>query len=208
MIDRKKEEGLTKRQKQTLMFIYKSIRSCGFPPTLENLREELGVSSNQAVLDLLKILENKKYIKKKEGMARGLKITQKGYDELKVSTYVPMVGVTSAGPFMETLEQYGEWKRLSGEIAKLTDKVGLFKVNGDSMVGAGINDGDIVVVKEDSEFKNGDIVLARNEDGTTIKRFVSANGKTYLAPENPKYDKIPITPETRLVGKVISKLEI
>ncbi len=202
-----KNSGLTERQKQVLMFIYRSIKYSGFPPTLENLREELNVSSNQAVLDLLRILENKKYIKKEEGMARGLLITQKGYDALNVSPYAPMVGTTAAGPFTETLEQYGEWKTISNQLARV-EKIGLFKIKGDSMTGAGISDGDIVVVKEDSEFKNGDIVLARNEEGTTIKRFVSTKSKTYLAPENPKYSVIPITPETRLLGKVISKLEV
>ena len=96
----RKVEGLTVRQKQTLMFIYNSIKYSGFPPTLSQLREELQVSSNQAVLDLLKILENKKYIRKEEGVARGIQLTQKGFEELNVSTYAPMVGVTAAGPFI------------------------------------------------------------------------------------------------------------
>ena len=202
-------QGLTERQKQTLMFIYKNIKYSGYPPTLSEIRSELNVASNQAVLDLLKILEEKKYIKKSEGAARGLQVTQKGYDELNVSVYAPMVGVTAAGPFMDTLEQHGEWKEISKDLAKLSDRIVLLKVRGDSMVGAGLNDGDIVVVKyEINEFRNGDIVLARNDDGTTIKRFVNVKGKIHLAPENPKYDKIPFTPDLRLIGKVISKIEV
>lgn len=205
----RKDQKLTERQKQTLKFIYNRIRYSGYPPTLLEIRGELQVVSNQAVLDLLKILEEKKYIRKEEGAARGLQVTQKGYEELNVSAYAPMVGTTAAGPFMDTLEQYGEWQEISQDLSKLSDKIALFKIKGDSMVGAGLNDGDIVVVQyQVNEFRNGDIVLARNDEGTTIKRFVNVNGRIHLAPENPKYDKIIFTPDLRLVGKVISKIEV
>src|SRR3990167_7793636 len=195
------QQGLTQRQKQTLMFIYNSIKYSGYPPTLSELKESLGVVSNQAVLDLLKILEEKKYIRKEEGAARGLQLTQKGYDALNVSTYAPMIGVTAAGPFMDTLEQHGEWKEISADLARLSDKIALFKVKGESMIGAGLMDGDIVVVKHEvTEFKNGDIVLARSDEGTTIKRFVNVNGKIHLAPENPKHNRIfPFTFTKRLI---------
>lgn len=203
------ESKLTERQKQTLMFIYSSIKYFGYPPTLSELKESLGVVSNQAVLDLLKILETKKYIRKEGGAARGLQLTQKGYDALNVSTYAPMIGVTAAGPFMDTLEQYGEWQEISHDLAKLSDKIALFKIKGDSMIGAGLNDGNVVVVQYGvNEFRNGDIVLARSDEGTTIKRFVNTNNKVYLAPENPKYNRLPITPDLRLIGKVISKIEV
>lgn len=203
------QQGLTQRQKQTLMLVYNSIKYSGYPPTLSELKESLSVVSNQAVLDLLRILEEKKYIRKEEGAARGLQITKRGYDKLNVSTYAPMVGVTAAGPFMDTLEQYGDWQEISNDLSKLSDKIALFKIKGDSMIGAGLNDGDVVVIKYGvNEFNNGDIVLARNDDGITIKRFVNINEKIYLLPENPKYEKIPFTPDLRLIGKLISKLEI
>lgn len=202
-------QRLTERQKQTLMFIYNNIRYSGYPPTLSEIREELQVVSNQAVLDLLKILEDKKYIRKEEGTARGLQITQRGYDALNVSTYAPMVGVTAAGPFMDTLEQYGEWQEISNDLSKLSDKIALFKIRGDSMIGAGLNDGDVVVIQYGvNEFRDGDIVIARNDDGTTIKRFVNVSGKIYLLPENPKYNKIPFTPDLRLIAKVVSKIKV
>lgn len=205
----RKDQKLTERQKQTLKFIYNRIRYSGYPPTLLEIREELQVVSNQAVLDLLKILEEKKYIRKEEGAARGLQVTQKGYEELNVSAYAPMVGTTAAGPFMDTLEQYGEWQEISQDLSKLSDKIALFKIKGHSMIGAGLNDGDIVVVQyQVNEFLNGDIVLARNDEGTTIKRFVNVNGKIHLAPENPKYNRVLFTPDLRLVGKVISKIEV
>ena len=191
------------------MLIYNSIKYSGYPPTLSELKESLNVVSNQAVLDLLKILEKKKYIRKEEGAARGLQLTQKGYDALNVSTYAPMVGVTAAGPFMDTLEQYGEWQEISSDLSRLSEKIALFKIKGDSMIGAGLNEGDIVVIQYGvNEFRNGDVVLARSDEGTTIKRFVNVSGKIYLAPENPKYDRISFTPDLRLIGKVISKIQV
>ena len=75
------------------------------------------------------------------------------------------------------------------------------------MIGAGYNDGDNALVQDVKEFKNGDIVLARDNDGTTIKRLIHDNGKIYLRPENPNYPNIPIYPDTRLVGKVIGKVQ-
>lgn len=194
---------LTKRQKQALQAIYKSLKESGYPPTLADLCGELDVSSNQAVLDLLRLLEEKGFIKKEEGMARGIKILKKGFTTLGVKNLLPYVGVSAAGPYTQAFEDI-KWQS-AGQVEVTKDI--LVKVRGDSMVGADICDGDIVLVRETSEFKNGDIVLARNNDETTIKRFVHDDGKVYLKPENPKYKNIPIYPDTRLVGKVIRVVE-
>lgn len=194
---------ITFRQAQVLKFIYKSISDSGYPPTLADLRDEMEVSSNQGVLDILKILEDKGYIEKEEGMARGLRILDKGIQELGLKQMAPMVGISAAGPYMQAYE-INEWKVIDD--VQITSSDRLVRIAGDSMVGAGIEDGDIVVIREAKEFKNGDIVLARNDDETTVKRFVHDDGKVYLKPENPKYKNIPIYPETRLLGKVVSIL--
>ena len=192
-------ENLTIRQKQVLYAIYNSLKDSGYPPTLADLRDELDVSSNQAVLDFLKILEEKNFIKKEEGVARGIKILKKGFDALKVKPLVLYGGTSSAGPYMQVFEDV-KWETAGG--VDITSDM-LIKVNGDSMIGAGIDNGDIVVVRKDKEFKNGDIVLARNNDETTIKRFVHDKGRVYLKPENPKYRNIPIYPDTRIIGKIV-----
>lgn len=194
---------LTKRQKQALKAIYTSIRDSGYPPTLADLREELGVSSNQAVLDLLKILENKGSIKKEEGAARGIKILQKGFEALSKNPILPNIGISAAGPYKDAFDTL-EWEEQEG--LKTADNVFITEVVGDSMLGIGLEDGDNVLVQESKEFKNGDTVLARDIDGRTIKTLVRVDGKTYLKPENPKYPNIPIYPETRLIGKVIGKI--
>lgn len=198
------KDKLTKRQKETLNAIYNSLRDSGYPPTLADLREKLDVTSNQSVLDLLKILEDKEYIKKEEGAARGLKILKKGFEVLGVKPIIPMVGITAAGPYKEAFENL-EWKSWAG--TQMADNVFILKIIGDSMVGAGYDDGDNVLIQSAKEFKNGDIVLARDNDGTTIKRLVHDNGRVYLKPENPKYKNIPIYPDTRLLGKIIGKVQ-
>lgn len=196
-------DKITTRQAQVLKYIYKSISDSGYPPTLAELREELDVSSNQSILDILKILEDKGYIEKAEGMARGLRILDKGIQELGLKQMAPVVGISAAGPYMQAYE-INEWRVIDDVQVTSSDR--LVRISGDSMVGAGIEDGDIVVIREAKEFKNGDIVLARNDDETTVKRFVHDDGKIYLKPENPKYKNIPIYPETRLLGKVVGIL--
>lgn len=191
---------LTKRQRQALKAIYRSLKDSGYPPTLAELCEELGVSSNQSVIDLLKLLEQKGFIKKEEGTARGIRILQKGFEALSVRPIMPYVGISAAGPYTQAYEVI-EWKHGRDGDAEISGMV--VKVSGDSMINAGINDGDKVVVVPSKEFKNGDIVLARNHDETTIKRLVHENGRVYLKPENPNYKNIPIYPETRLVGKAV-----
>lgn len=196
-------DKITKRQKQVLKAIYNSIKDSGYPPTLADLREELKVSSNQAVLDFLKLLEDKGYIKKEEGAARGIKILPKGYAVLNIQPLVPYVGISSAGLYTQAFENI-EWQQIGGI---QMSNVMLVKIHGDSMIGASINDGDIVVIYPSKEFKNGDIVLARNNDETTVKKLVRENGRTFLKPENPKYLNIPIYPDTRLIGKVVQVIK-
>ncbi|MBU1016561.1 MAG: transcriptional repressor LexA [Patescibacteria group bacterium] len=195
---------LTDRQKEVLGAIYSSLKDSGYPPTLADLREKLKVVSNQTVLDLLKLLEEKGYIKKEDGAARGLKILKKGFESLGAKPILPIVGITAAGPYTEAFENL-EWKSWAG--TKMADDVFIVKIRGDSMIGAGYDNGDNVLVQEAKEFKNGDIVLARSNDGTTIKRLVHDNGKVYLKPENQKYKNIPIYPDTRLLGKIIGKVK-
>jgi len=196
-------DNITVRQAEVLKLIYQSISDSGYPPTLAELRDALDVSSNQGILDILKILEDKGFIEKAEGMARGLRILDKGISELGLKQMAPVVGISSAGPYMQAYE-VNEW-RITDDL-QVTSSDRLVKITGDSMINAGIDDGDIVIVRESKEFKNRDIVLTRNDDETTVKRFIHDDGRVYLKPENPKYKNIPIYPETRLLGKVVGIL--
>jgi repressor LexA len=200
---------ITERQKQLLQIIYDYIKGTGYPPTFEEMRESLGVVSNQSIIDLLAKLEKQKFIKKSESSARGLRILPLGNKILGQPSLIPFLGATTAGLPMEALEITGEWKQISSEIKELKNNVFILKVFGDSMINAGIENEDMVLVKEQKEFVSGDIVLADVAGDRTVKRFISDDKPpyVYLKPENPKYKNIVFTEDTELKGKVISILK-
>ena len=203
---------ITQRQKDLLSILYTYIKDTGYPPTFEEMRERLGVSSNQSVVDHLASLERKNFIKRGEGMARSIAILPLGYKEIKKPPLAAFLGATSAGAPIEAIEISGEWQALPSSIDKierLSNEVFLLKIFGDSMINAGIEDGDIVLIKNQKEFISKDVVLAQIRDESTIKRFISEDKPpyVYLKPENPKYKIIPFTEEMRLTGKVISILK-
>lgn len=203
------DKSITKRQRELLAIIYKYIKNSGYPPTFEEMRESLGVSSNQSVIDLLNKLEQKRFIKRNESSARGIVILPLGYDILGRPPLVAFLGVTTAGYPNDPIEISGQWQQVSPDAALLQENVYLLKIQGDSMINAGIDDGDVVLVKSEKEFVSGHIVLADIEGERTIKRFISDDHPPYiyLKPENPKYKIIPATDKMRLVGRVISVLK-
>lgn len=203
------KKPLTKRQKQLLEIIYKYFNSIGYPPTFEEMREELGVSSNQSIIDLLNKLKNAGLIRREKSAARGITILPLGYQVLNRPPLVQFAGVASAGEPIEAIAVAGEWKAVSTEIAKLNADTCLIKISGDSMVNAGINDGDIVLVQKKKEFSSGEIVLAYVEGEATVKRFISEDKPpyVYLKPENPKYENIPFRENMQIEGKIISILK-
>jgi repressor LexA len=201
----------TKRQKELLTIIYQYIKDMGYPPTFEEMRESLNVSSNQSVIDLLKKLKDSGLVQRGEG-ARSIAVLPLGYDVLGKPPLVGFLGAISAGVPMEAIEISGEWQAMTSGIEKierLKDEVFMLKISGDSMINAGIDNGDLVLVQFKREFISGDIVYAQIGDEATIKRFISDDRPpyVYLKPENPAYDIIPFTEETELKGKVISILK-
>ena len=202
---------MTQKQQKALEYIYDILISSGFPPSMAELRERLGVVSNQSVINFLTALEMGGFIKREEGLARGLKILPKGYNALGVNPIAPIVGGSSCGPFIEAIQDVGKWMELPGtvwknDVRESQEKLYIIEVHGDSMINAGIYDGDMLLVKQEREYKNGDIVVARGDDGTTVKRFVHEDKKVYLKPENPTYKNIPFYDDLFLDGKIIANL--
>jgi len=196
---------ITERQKQLLNVIYDFFVSTGYPPSFEEMRENLGVSSNQSIADLLEKLHASSYIKKSSG-ARSIAILPLGYSTIGRPALTPILGTTTAGLPAESIEITGEWRPVS---AKLAEDIFMLKISGDSMINAGIDDGDAVLVQTKKEFVSGEIVYAQIGDEGTIKRFMSDDKPpfVYLKPENPKYELIPFTHEMELKGKIISVLK-
>src|SRR3989344_8806928 len=150
---------VTARQKELLSVIYEFIKDTGFPPTIAEMRENLGVSSNQSILDLLDKLSVKGFIKRNEGNARNIAILPIGYKELEEPSLTPFLGVTSAGAPLEAIEISGEWLEMPGEVAQLQSDIFMLRISGDSMINAGIDNGDVVLVQTKKEFISGEVVL-------------------------------------------------
>ncbi|MEK7509724.1 MAG: transcriptional repressor LexA [Patescibacteria group bacterium] len=202
------KKPITERQKKLLAIIYGFLTDTGYPPTFEEMRESLKVASNQSVTDLLVKLSGAGYVKKNTG-ARSLAITPLGYNALGRPALAPVLGTTTAGLPAEAIEIAGEWQRLSNEVSKLAEEVFMLRISGDSMINAGIDDGDAILVQTKKEFISGEVVYAEIGDEGTVKRFISEDKPpyVYLKPENPKYENILFTDEVRLKGKVMSVLK-
>lgn len=202
------ESSITSRQKELLRVIYDFLTDTGYPPSFEEMRENLGVSSNQSIVDLLEKLRRGGYVKKDSG-ARSIAITRLGYEAMGRPALAPVLGTTTAGLPAEAIQIAGEWRRLSDQVAKLAEEMFMLKISGDSMINAGIDDGDAVLVQTKKEFMSGEIVYAEIGNEGTVKRFVSEDKPPYiyLKPENPKYENIIFTDEVRLKGKVVSILK-
>lgn len=202
------KKAITERQKHLLGVIYEHIITTGYPPTFEEMRQALGVSSNQSILDLLEKLHSRGLVKKESG-SRSIAILHLGYETLGRPALAPVLGTTTAGLPAESIEITGEWRSVSPDVAKLAEDIFMLKISGDSMINAGIDDGDAVLVQTMKEFVSGDIVFAEIGDEGTVKRFISDDKPpyVYLKPENPNYKNVLFTDDVRLKGKVISILK-
>lgn len=200
------QRGITERQKELLEIIYELFRADGYSPSLDELKSQLAVKSNQAVIDLLNILEKQGLICKTDGIARSITITSEGYNTLNKPPLLMNAGVSYAGTFAGTY-QANLWTSLSQEV-KINQDMFLVEICGDSMIDAGINNRDILVAKRSTEFTNRDIVVAQLHEGTTVKRFMTQNHAPhkFLKPENKKYDIILFKSDTKMQAKIMGKM--
>ena len=178
--------------------IYEYIRDCilnrGFSPTVREIGEELGIKSTSTVHYYLKELSEEGYIIKDSMKKRTIKLPSSD------ACAVPLLGTVTAGlpiTAIEEVEEYISIPNLTGD----SDDYFALHVRGDSMIGAGILDGDIIVVKKTPVCHNGDIVVALIDDEATVKRLYKEKGYFRLMPENPAYEPI-IVEEVTILGKI------
>lgn len=195
--------SITDRQKQLLEYIVHQIREYSLPPSLSEMAEHLGVKSKNAVAKLLTGLEEGGYIET-NGKARGISVINSLTDSLqKGLVRVPLLGSIQAGSPHLAEEFVEEWVNLPQSFIKGRKDVFLLKVRGDSMINAGIHEGDLVIVRPTREAKNNDIVVALLHDEATVKRFVQIKNRAYLKAENPDYQNIYPKEEWMVQGKVV-----
>lgn len=203
---------ITKRQQAVLDNIEKHIREKGYGPTVREVCQDLGLSSPSTVHVHLKALEEKGYIKRDPLKSRSISLTYPVDDDAAVSNVVkpqfnkvvnvPLVGRVAAGVPILAEENVTDVLTLPTDIVGDSPSF-LLTVKGDSMIEAGINDGDYVVVKEQPVADNGDIVVALVDDGATVKRFYKEKDAIRLQPENSKMDPIILT-DCAIAGKVVA----
>ena len=196
-------EKLTPKQYLVLDFLKRSIAKNGFPPTVREVGAALGLSSSATVQAHFNALEKKGYIKKGASKNRTIELlVNNEYDEDSV-VEVPLLGKVTAGSPIEAIEMPDEYFSLPANLIPTNKEVFTLRVSGESMINAGIHDGDIIIVQKQEVARNGEIVVAMTEDNeVTLKTFYKEDGYFRLQPENDTMDPI-ILDKVFIVGKAI-----
>ncbi len=196
---------LTEKQKQILKLIADKVKDVGFPPTMQELADELGVKSKNAIFKHLEALEKKGYIRRAAGGARGITILESlGFLDSAGIHSVPLVGSVAAGSPILAEENIERYVPVPNYLTQNGGEYFALRVKGDSMIEAGILDGDLVIVRSTPYAENGDIVVALSGEEATVKRLLIQGSQKFLKPENEMYELIPLTEEWSIIGKVVS----
>jgi repressor LexA len=208
---------LTDRQKEVLEYIQRFISENGFPPTLREIASNFGLASTFGVKRHLDALKKKGYLKIESFASRAIslnKISDQFQSENFLSNSkiitVPVVGRVAAGSPILAEENLEGTIALDSNLFKNNKNGFALKVTGDSMINAGIFDGDLVIVNPDEKVSQYDIVVARVDDEITVKNYEKKNNKIFLIPQNEKYEPIIVTDRNNfsLVGKVVGVLRL
>lgn len=192
---------LSNRQIAILDFIKKEIRKKGYPPSVREIGEAVGLSSSSTVHGHLAQLEEKGYLRRDPTKPRAIEVLgDDGFSIKKEMVNVPIVGKVTAGQPILAVENIEDTFPLPLDFVR-NDEVFMLSVRGDSMINAGILDGDYVLVKQQNSARNGDIVVALLSDEATVKTFYKEQNHIRLQPENSAYEPI-ITRDVTILGKV------
>ena len=197
-------EDLTQKQIEILLYIKSEVQRQGYPPAVRDICKGVNLKSTSTVHSHLEKLEAKGYIRKDPTKPRAIEILDKNDDFLltsKKTIDVPILGKVTAGTPILAVENIEDTYPVPLELVEGHD-VFMLKIQGESMIDAGILDGDLVLVKEQKSALNGDIVVALLEDAATVKRFFKEKDKIRLQPENQFMEPI-FTTDVSILGKVI-----
>lgn len=192
------------KQKEILQYIYDTVETRGFPPTVREICSAVNLSSTSTVHGHLSKLEEKGFIFKDATKPRAIEITKEGRKELGIKPKeIPVVGVVTAGQPILAVEDIEDYFPLPPDLKNESGELFMLKVHGESMIKAGILNSDNVIVRQQSTANNGEIVVAMTEDNeATVKRFFKEDGHFRLQPENDTMDPIILSSVT-ILGKVV-----
>lgn len=195
------------REREILDFIREAILRNGSPPTLREIGQAFGIASTNGVRYYLDLLERRGFIRRQDRISRGIEVvTGPGIAPALRPVPVPVVGRVAAGAPLLAEENIEDHILLDPALAPGKGHFAL-RVKGDSMTGAGILDGDLVLVRPQRDAQPGEIVVALLGDEATVKRLARRRGRYFLDPENESYEPIPLEAtdrEVRLLGRVIA----
>ena len=195
-------EQLTDKQQQILEFIKHRILEKGYPPAVREICQAVHLRSTSSVHSHLETLERKGYIRRDPTKPRAIEIIDDDFNLARREiVHIPIVGTITAGEPILAVENIEDYFPMQPDFISSRDTF-MLHVRGESMINAGIMDGDLVIVQQQPTADNGDIVVAMIDDSATVKRFYKEDGHYRLQPENDAMDPI-IVPEVSIIGKVI-----
>jgi repressor LexA len=192
---------ITEKQSQILEYIKSEILNKGYPPSVRDICQAVNLKSTSSVHSHLETLEKNGYIRRDPTKPRTIEIIDDNFNLVRREVVnVPMVGTVAAGQPILAIENIDNYFPIPSEYMP-NEETFMLKVKGESMINAGILDGDNILVKRQNTAKNGDMVVALVDDSATVKTFYKENGYIRLQPENDDMDPI-IVPDCEIIGKV------
>ena len=192
------------RQIEVLQYIYEEVQEKGYPPTVREIGNAVKLSSTSTVHGHLSRLEKNGFIQRDPTKPRAIELTQSGLDKLGIlSDKMPLLGTVTAGAPILAVEEATDYFPVPPDLQSNAGSLFMLKIRGESMIDAGIFDGDSVIVRKQNTAENGDIVIAMTDDDeATCKRFYKENNYYRLQPENSSMDPI-ILDSVLILGKVV-----
>ena len=192
---------ISDKQKEILEYIKKEILNRGYPPAVREICEAVDLKSTSSVHSHLETLEKNGYIRRDPTKPRAIEIIDDSFNLTRREIVnVPMIGRVAAGQPILAVENIDSYFPIPAEFMPNAETFMLL-VKGESMINAGILDGDNILVQRQKDARNGDIVVALVDDSATVKTFYRENGHVRLQPENDSMDPI-IVPDCEILGKV------
>ncbi|HHU78855.1 MAG: transcriptional repressor LexA [Caldicoprobacterales bacterium] len=200
-------KALSEKQKKILEFLKEEIRTKGYPPSVREICNAVGLKSTSTVHGYLERLEKKGFIRRDPAKPRAIEILDDTvFLSKKELVNVPIVGRVTAGQPILAVENIEDTFPIPVEYLKNSD-VFMLSVRGESMINAGILDGDYVIVQKQSTAQNGDMIVALIEDEATVKTFYKEKDHIRLQPENPNMEPILVR-DVSILGKVIGVIRM
>lgn len=196
---------VSSKQLEVLQYIYDTVSDRGYPPTVREIGAAVNLSSTSTVHGHLSRLEKKGLLERDPTKPRAIEVTAEGLEELGIKKQaIPVLGVVTAGEPILAVEEATDYFPLPPELNVDDNNLFMLAIRGESMINAGILNGDQVIVRQQRDAKNGDIVIAMtDQDEATCKRFFKEDGHIRLQPENDTMAPI-ILPDVTILGKVVS----